>query len=207
MTGKNALVLIKDAALGPVKDPIGTTGRAVGQVVGLTRSTMAIGATVVGGVVSRLPLPDLLGSEPRPKVEAAEPASEPATRSATGPEAQPAEASRKAHGDPVAPDRAPRTTASAKKAPARKAPARSSTAKKAPVTSIDAAADAEHVDATPADVARAVTSKPARRTTTRSERTTTADRTASEPLVDPATTKAVASEASVGARGASTDPS
>jgi hypothetical protein len=99
------------------------------------------------------------------------------------------------HGDPleVRVSRAAKAPvakkAPTKKAPAKKAPARRAPAKKASVTTIDAAADAADVEATPADVAEVIARK----------------EPADEPLIDPAVTKTVASEAATGARAADPD--
>jgi hypothetical protein len=199
VASKHPVDLIKDAALGTIKDPLGTAGKAVGQAVGTARGTVAVGRMVVGAVGSRLPVPAILrpGSPAAPTTPA----------NATSPrlEAVRHDGSRKVHGDPLEPAVVRSTKAPAKKAPAKKAPAR-----KAPVTAIDAAADADRVEATPAEVAKVVAKKaPAKkaaaRKTPKKAPAKTTPPAATEPLIDPAVTKAVAGEAATGARAASTD--
>ena len=150
MARKNPLGTIKDAAIGTAKGGVELGIAVAGQVA--AKATDTVTSLIPGG--RKATTPDL-------------------------PAAQPATESRKSQGDPVAPVKKAVAKAPAKRAApkvakispdkpvnvtkelglddapvAKKAPAKK-TAKKAPVTSIDAAADAKAVDVTPADIAPA----------------------------------------------------
>ena len=172
MARKNPLGTIKDAAIGTILQPKATAEKAVGSVVEGAKGGVGLGRAVAGQVASKASdtVTSLL-----PGRKATPPDLEPAV---------PAAASRKSQGDPVSPKKPPAKT-TAKAAPkvsvspdkpvnvsqelgldpapvATPAPVAQDT-EPAPVTSIDAAADATEVDVTPADIAPAVKKAPARK--------------------------------------------
>jgi hypothetical protein len=146
---KNPLGKIKDAAVGTIKDPIGTGQKAVGQAVGQALGTIGTVTATVGAVTSKVPgrKKAAARSEPRPK-----------------PVAVP-DAPSRPHGDPVTPistdrtrreDSAPSVATVAKKAPATKAPAARKSAKK---VAKKAPAKAATSVPTPSDVAKKTAAK------------------------------------------------
>lgn len=175
---KNPLGTIKDTAIGTIRNPKATAEKVVDQVVEGAKGGVGLGMTVAGQVATKA-TDTVTSLIPGRKAPAAHPAPdlEPA---------QPAAASRKSQGDPMAPSKVtPIKSAPVKKA-ALKVPdispdkpvnvtkelgldaapvAKSAPAPQAdaPLTSIDAAADASEVDVTPADIAPAVKKAPAKK--------------------------------------------
>jgi hypothetical protein len=181
---KNPLGTIKDVAIGTIRKPKATAEKAVGQVVEGAKGGVGLGVTVAGQVAAKasdtvtslMPGRKTPAPAPSPDLEPAVPATE--SRKSQGDPMAPAKVT------PI--KSAPAKKAPAKKAAAKKAtpkvaavspdkpvnvtkelgldaapvakPAPAATADKAdkPLTSIDAAADVSHVDATPADIAPAV---------------------------------------------------
>lgn len=192
MASKSPLQKLQDAVVdtvkGAVADPVGTAGKAVQQA----RGTIALGRSVAGqvskgaagAVTSRLhghrsgaPAAPAAGSTAAPERPAAPAPTAPAAKAT--PKATPRKT--------PTPTKAPVTDLAAavvKKQAAHQPPKK---AAPAPVSSIDAAADPAHVEATPADLAKKVTT--ARKTTTRPP-------AKKAPAKKAATTKAAAVKAS-----------
>jgi hypothetical protein len=185
----NPIGSIKNAALGTLKHPLGTTQKVVGQAVGVARDTAGTVAHRVTGLVP--------GRKSRP--------AGPTTTS----EPVPAPETRKVHGDPMAPK------APARKKPAAKKPAKAAAKKPTKKTAAPSAASAPPKKAPPsaAEVAAGEDSEVTTPVgTTGADVATNPDTTESdlqqpgtEPLMDPGTVKAVASEAETLQKGADTD--
>ena len=183
-----AVVSVVSTVSGTVKDPVGTGQKVVGQALG-----------VAGAVASRVP--GLKKSAPeRPEPSSAK------ERDVAPVVPLPAEAT-KVHGDPVKPlprRRPPRSARRAKKAPsakaataapAKKSPAKKSASKKAPAKKPAAPAEP------PAAAEPVYTSESGD-----SSAASPPVPDGGEPLLDPATAKAVRSETDVLRRGAERDP-
>ncbi|MDP2772424.1 MAG: hypothetical protein Q8O61_02610 [Nocardioides sp.] len=166
MARKNPLGTIKDVAVGTAKGGVELGMSVAGQVASKATDT----------VTSLIP-----GRKPAAPAKGTPPDLEPA---------EPAAASRKSQGDPMAPAKtaAPKTAAPEKAAPEKAAPevpdispdkpvnvtkelgldaapvAKTQAAKDQSLTKIDAGADASDVDVTPADIAPAVKKAPAKKT-------------------------------------------
>ena len=190
MARKNPIQKLQDAVVGTVggvvADPKGSAGKAAGQVRGLLSLGLTVAGQVAGQVADRLsggdePSPPPYGSG-RPDLRVAEPTELAEPTADDGPEvaAKPTDVARAvAKKAPPAKRAAPSTPSD--KLPPRKEPAKRTAAKKAP-------AKKAPVKKAPAKKAPAP-----------------APQGEAEPLLDPALTKAVASEAETGARAADPD--
>lgn len=200
---KNPIGPIKDTALDALRHPLGTAHKAVGQVVG---QTAGVARDTAGVVIDRVTALVPGRSTARPDRDS--PLEAPAEQ---------AQKERKVHGDPLTP--APGTPA---KAPAKKTPAKKTAAKKAPSKKAATTAPAKKAAArsatrrsplTAAQVAEGDTSEVTTPVgTTGAAAATNPDTTdtdlqqpGTEPLVDPATVKAVASESEMLQKGADLD--
>ncbi len=185
---------IKDTALDTIKHPLGTTQKAVGVAVGTARGAAQGVAHGVSGLL------------PGRKPDTSESVRQPAEKRA---------AERKVHGDPVAPKTPTRKPAAAQKTATKKAPAQKGTRKKRPAeksagTSRSTTAEAPLTAAEVAAAEGADVTTPAGTTAadvgTNPDTTDTGlEQPGTEPLVDPATVKAVASEAETLQKGADPD--
>ncbi|MGY2703484.1 hypothetical protein [Nocardioides sp. HB32] len=161
MANKSPINKLQDTVVGTVKavmtHPVGTAGKAVGQARGavLLGRTVAeqVGKTAVGAVAGRLGH----GGTQQDTQHATQQAPAPVRSVTPTPPVKKAPPAKKA--DRTTPTRPPVTdvVTDLVKEQAAHQPVPAATAE--PVTSIDATADVEHVDATPADVAKKVARK------------------------------------------------
>lgn len=217
MAGKSPIQKLQeavvDAVSGVVADPKGSVGKAAGQVRGVVSLGLTVAGHVAGHVADRLAgghqapppyaggRPDLRVAEPSTSAaEADEPVVTPSdVARVVAKKAPPRKraAAPSTPSDKLPPRKAPAKKAPAKKAPAKKAPAKKAAAKKTQPTAAEVLEDTSvttPVGTTGADVA-----------TNPSTTDTGLQQVGTEPLMDPATTKAVASEARIGARAADPD--
>jgi ParB-like chromosome segregation protein Spo0J len=190
----NPIGSIKNAALGTLRHPLGATQKVVGQAVGVARDTAGTVAHRVTGLVP--------GRKSRP------------TTPTTTSRPVPAPETRKVHGDPMAP-KAPARKKTAAKKPAAKKPAKAAAKKPTKKTAAPSAPSAPPKKAPPsaAEVAAGEDSEVTTPVgTTGADVATNPDTTetdlqepGTEPLMDPGTVKAVASEAETLQKGADTD--
>lgn len=221
MPSKSPLQKLQDAVAetvqGVVSDPAGATAKAAEQV----RGAISIGLTIAGQVATQV-AEKLTGG-----TETEEPSAPARLRVAEDPDrgvtATPADVARVAPAKKAPPKKAPAKKAPArkatpsgklpakkapakkapaKKAPAKKAPAKKAAAKKAPAKKAPAKKSAPTAAARPLTAAEVVEDAA---TSTPLETITSTDVPGTEPLIDPATTKSVASEAETLARAADPD--
>jgi hypothetical protein len=200
----NPIGSIKNAALGTLKHPLGTTQKVVGQAVGVARGTAGTVAHRVTGLV-----PDPVAHRVTGLVPGR--TSQPAGSTTTSEPVPAPEGTRKVHGDPMAP-MAPK--APARKKPAAKKPAKAAATKPTKKTAPSAAsAPPKKAPPSAAEVAAGEDSEVTTPVgTTGADVGTNPDTTetdlqqpGTEPLMDPGTVKAVASEAETLQKGADTD--